>query len=1063
MTCLGINNEGKLVFDYYHQDYGVNSTLGVQDVYNGKTSVLWTNFHEAFAKEIQTMYQSWRVSGSEKLSYNKMLKYFITDQTDRWSISMYNEDAEFKYIAALRNSNNPEYLYQVRGTGEEHFKYFVKNRLMFCDSKWFTGDFVANTNRVVMRINTPLIEGKFAPNPTISYKTFSNMYAAVRYGTNTDPLIQYTPRDTLLSLGQDVSTNFKDTDTYIFGADQISYLDDLSRLYCSTLNISAAEKLVELNVGCADAGYENPNLTGLSFTNNRLLKKVNVCNCTGFKQKILDFSLCPDIQEVRATGSNITGINLPDSGYLKIAELPASIDTIKLINQKHIQTFKCESYSNLKSIRIENSINVPVTEILNAIAENSYPNVRIVNMDWSVGSSSELSQIVNKLSQCKALDALGYATTDVAIVTGKVYVNDTVSGELRAFVHQYFPDLVIIDNTGNTFYYVDYLTIDGEIYATELISTDEIPNGPDTNPSDIIMGDHQYLFQSWDMSGFKKNQNNRIPGVWQEQFAIKFYAERDDVNYLYRQWANVGDAAQDPVELQLIPTPTKHGTDDIRYMFVGWENLPTNVQLATDVYADFANIYPVRYYTTESTTTPYYTQWVQEGHSAYDPVIAGECDPPADIEASDKLQRFASWIDIPTNVMSVCNVYCKRDIYWAAKFWNDNTLHCTEWILNGSDTIEPKDYFEDYVIPTRKSTAQYDYTFTNWDGNFKTVTESRNYTAVYSSTVRKYTVYFYNDTTLLKTVENVTYGTTTSYTGATPVKQGVDDPNEYVFKGWSPDATKDAITGETKCYAVFKFTGYLFGKLGKTSGEDYGYGTVDNPNWTAINAYWNTINTDVQKYKAGTMTETAFKTKYPIGGRMLIPVALSSGTVVADMEIIGHDHDTLANNSGKSPITFFCADLPKILYHMNTSSTNDGGWTSCAMRQFTNGDLLSALPSQLQSIIKPVKKLSDGGAKNQILVTTTDSVWIASRDEVGLNSGSDYVKGQGILYASIFSQSNDSRKKDIMDSAEQGGWWLRSSVCASTTSSNIYRVTKSGGVYGDISSNPFYVAFGFCV
>ena len=77
MTCLGINNEGKLVFDYYHQDYGENSTIGVQDVFNGKSSVLWTNFPEAFADKIQTTYQSWRVSGSEKLSYDKIIKYFI--------------------------------------------------------------------------------------------------------------------------------------------------------------------------------------------------------------------------------------------------------------------------------------------------------------------------------------------------------------------------------------------------------------------------------------------------------------------------------------------------------------------------------------------------------------------------------------------------------------------------------------------------------------------------------------------------------------------------------------------------------------------------------------------------------------------------------------------------------------------------------------------------------------------------------------------------------------------------------------------------------------------------
>ena len=987
-TCLGINNEGKLVFDYYHQDYDENSTLGVQDVFNGRSSVLWTNFHDAFADEISTMYQSWRVSGSEKLSYEKMIKYFITDQTDRWSISMYNEDAEFKYIASLRNNNNSEYLYQVRGTGEEHFKYFVKNRIMFCDSKWFAGDFVSNNNRIVMRINTPLVEGEFAPNPTISYKTFSNMYATVRYGTNTKPIVKYTPKDTLVSLGSDVSTIFKDTDTYIFGADQISYLDDLSLLYPSTLNISAASKLIELNVGRDEDGYENPNLSGLSFTNNRLLKKVNVCNCTGFKSKVLDFSLCPDIQEILATGSNITGVDLPNSGYLKIAKLPATIETLKIIKQKYIQTFECESYANLKSIRIEDSVNVPVKDILTSIVEDQYPSVRIVNMEWHVESENELSQIINKLIHCKALDSSGLATNDIAVVTGRVIVNGTVSDSLRALIHQYFPDLVVVDNTGTTFYFIDYLTIDGEIYFTELISDNQTPNGPNDNPEDIIMGDHQYKFKEWDMSSFKKNQNNRIPGVWLEQFAIKYFD--DDGTLVHRQWATVGDAAEDPVSTGKITAPTKTSTnEDISYKFSGWDNLPTNVQSTTDVYA-------------------------------------------------------------------------KYDTYWAARFFNERNLYLTEWILEGETPVQPKDYFKDYVNPTKQSTAQYDYSFSRWDGDFTTpMTSARDFSAYYTSTTRTYNVYFYNGTKLIYTVENVPYGGSTSYKGSTPTKLGVENPDEYVFKGWMPLPEK--ITGKTECYALFKFTGYLFGKLGKTEGEDYGYGTVDNPNWSEINKYWDTIGSDVMSYHDGTITKDDILKKYPIGGRMLIPIELSTGTVPVDVEIIAFEHDNVANSasygSTKAALTFFCVDLPNIKQPMMGQNINDGGWRASSMRTFVSGELFNALPEELKSHIGAVKKLSDGGNNNRTLITTEDKCWLASYDEVGFSANSDILSGQGQLYDQIFTSGDNGRKKYIFNTTTYQGWWLRSS-----SGQNLFcRVTTYGGCYSEISNNSYYVAFGFCI
>ena len=127
-TCLGINNEGYLRYDYYHEDLGQNDAVGQTHVYNGYDSVLWNNFSEAFPDRIQQTYSSWRSGETPLLSYDNVIKYFITNQSDKWSISIYNEDAEYKYISLYRNNDNPEYLYQVKGTGEEHLKYFVKNR-----------------------------------------------------------------------------------------------------------------------------------------------------------------------------------------------------------------------------------------------------------------------------------------------------------------------------------------------------------------------------------------------------------------------------------------------------------------------------------------------------------------------------------------------------------------------------------------------------------------------------------------------------------------------------------------------------------------------------------------------------------------------------------------------------------------------------------------------------------------------------------------------------------------------------------------------------------------------
>lgn len=979
-TCLGINNEGYLRYDYYHEDFGQNDAVGQTHVYNGYDSVLWNNFSEAFADKVQQTYASWRSGDSPLLSYNNVIKYFITNQSDKWSISIYNEDAEYKYISLYRNNDNPEFLYQVKGTGEEHLKYFIKNRLMYCDSKWQTGDFIdKDTNTILLRLNSPdgIEDKEIQPDMTIKFKTFSNMYTGVRYGTNGKLIPQYTDRGELVKAEMPEGEDPNNLDTYIFGANEISELEDLSLLYPNLLNISAASKLTKLIVGNSHPNYKNDVLKTLSFSNNRLLKEVNVCNCTGLTS-ILDFSLCPDIQYIYATGSKISGVQLPDSGFLKKLHLPDTTSNITLVNQHHIEEFECAGYGNLTTIKIENSENVPMQDILLGCDSSVLASVSIKNVDWNVDSEENLRIIIEKLVAC-----------DGSVVEGAVYLPNgtTVSDDLKKIIHQNFPNLNVIDDS--PVFYIDYYNYDNTIWDTEMVQAGNDAVGPSKGDPDDIIQELQglrHLFVQWKTLPTNVNKNYQIDATWQTQYAIKFYNGED---WLYTLWFNQGEAAEDPVKNGEKPAPTKEGTSDTQY-------------------------------------------------------------------------RFASWRDLPTNVHKTVSVYAQFDTYWAARFWNESKLYLTEWVRNGSSVIEPESYFENYVDPTKTSTAQYDYHFSRWDGDFNApMTSAREFYATYSNSVRRYNVEFYSGSTLLKTVTNIAYGSSTSYTGSTPVKTGVDNPDEYVFKGWYPEPTN--IIGETKCYAVFKFTGYLFGKLGKVDGEDYGYGTVDNPNWDSINSYWDVVSGDVAAYQSGTLSLDDFVAKYPIGGRMLIPINLLDNETYADVEIIGHNHDDLSNGSGKAPLTFFCCELPNITHKMNEDNTNVGGWEQSDMRAFTNEELVNALPDKLQSIIKPVSKISAAGGSNMTLATTEDICWIASCDEVGLSANSGTVSGQGSTYSSIFTNDR-SRIKSISGSAEAGRWWLRSSYYSLSGSNNMFwRIQTGGSAYMDPSSNLYYVAFGFCI
>lgn len=969
-TCLGINNEGVLVFNPFMED---QDKLDTANVYNGATSTLWVNFKESFPDEIQSLYKDLRSSG--KLSYENIIEYFINRQSDKWSISIYNEDSDFKYISMLRSDNDSTNLYQVRGTGEEHLKYFATNRLMYCDSKWNSGDYP--NDYVSLRIYTPSGILAVPANADITMTTFSDCYQGVKYRAN-GTLQQQRVKANVSTTFEAPKETFNDTETACFPASQISSLGDLSPLYCGSLNVSKAQKLTELIVGSSVEGYSNPNLTDVSIGTNKLLKKIDVRNCPNLTEP-LALSNCPNIEEIYATGSGITGLELSSSGFLKKVYLPDTLTNLTVTNQQYIEEFQLDGYDALTTLRIEKTVNIPVEDImLNAPNLN---RVRLLDVSWAAESEEHLKQTIEKFKSCLGLDANGN-NTDKAIVTGRVTV-PSISDELFNDIYENFPDLVVDDGSGKP-YIINYKDRDGKsLYLVRLAE---------------------------------------------------------------------GEDAYDPIEKGYIDTPPAIETENYKYFFIGWSTIPTNVNKHYVVTAQYKYSYAVKFYTDDSYSTLLYTQWVDYGENATDPVANGDIEIPI-MNGTNENHRytFTNWNNLPTNVTSTVKVYAIYTDTWAVRFYNDSVLVNTQWVIDSRSAVDP--ITAGYITtPTRASTAQYNYTFSGWDGTYTNVTEPVNITAQYSSTIRTYNVYFYNDTELLQAVENVQYGSSASYTGSTPTKLGVDNPEEYVFKGWVPAA--ENITGETKCYALFKFTGYLFGKLGE--GSDYG--TVDAPNWNMINAYWDTINSDIE-----TMSEDELFAKYPIGGRMIIPVNLSSGTITADVEIIGHNHDNLADGSGKASLTFFCVDLPQILHRMNESSSNDGGYEASEMREFVNGELFTALPDKLKSIIKPVYKISDGGSNNKSLVTTTDSCWLASYDEVGLTSGANNLSGQGELYDSIFSSDKDSRKKYITDNAVTGGWWLRSSYYTNNNSSMFWRVTNSGGSYSDIAFISFYVAFGFCI
>ena len=121
----------------------------------------------------------------------------------------------------------------------------------------------------------------------------------------------------------------------------------------------------------------------------------------------------------------------------------------------------------------------------------------------------------------------------------------------------------------------------------------------------------------------------------------------------------------------------------------------------------------------------------------------------------------------------------------------DSTIrNYTVVFVNDSDTLQSNSINYGVTpsykggVPTKQSTAQYEYTFKGWSPSVAYVSKNTTYRAVFDSTLRKYTVSFMSENKKMQT-SDVVYGKTPVYSGSTPTKMA-NDSCTYKFSGWNP-------------------------------------------------------------------------------------------------------------------------------------------------------------------------------------------------------------------------------------------------------------------------------------
>ena len=570
-SSIGTDNKGNLTFEYWMED--IDYTVAGDPVFNGQNNVFWSNLRKCFSEEIKAEYRRLRTTigadGKALLSYDKVNDLFTAHQS-QWSEAIYNEDAWRKAVEPLEKTKDTQYLSMQQGKKEQHFKHWMYNRFRYLDSWAETGAALDEENRIMMRAHA---------QGNIFLTSYINMYGQVYF--NSERAENRMVRDREYEFVWSAQ-GAEDAVIGVNSAPMITSLGDLSPLMLEYCHIQYAKHLTELKIGDATEGYVNDNFVELTLGNNTLLKKLDVRNCTSLTQAV-DASGCSNIEEVYFDGTSITGLSLPNGGILKKLHLPGTMTNLTLRNQTSLTEFVMPSYSNITTLRLENTpACVDSRTIFNGIPANS--RVRLIGFDWSFDSASDILTLCDRLDTMRGLDEHGN-NVDKAQVSGTVRV-ENITGNQMASIQNRYPDITVVyQNLASFLYFYDDI-------GANVLQILEVKNGGDgvytgTTPTKESTAQYEYTFAGWsktigggvDSDALKNVTTDRsVYAVFtaiERTFTVRFYNE----GVLYHIVENVtyGSSVALPAD------PVKEG----EWAFTGWKPEPVNVTADMDCYAQY--------------------------------------------------------------------------------------------------------------------------------------------------------------------------------------------------------------------------------------------------------------------------------------------------------------------------------------------------------------------------------------------------------------------------------------------------------------------------------------------
>ena len=609
-TALGIDNAGKLEMSYGVEDNDRDE--GGATYYRAANSTFFQRLAKYFSNELNSKYYQYESASSNIFNSEHLISEFDTWQS-QFPEELWRLDYERKYKRTYVNGSgekwdnalpsskgaDPRFLADMmNGKKKYQRRQFERNQDFYMSSKF--GGTLNFGDRITLRgagaiDSTGLVVPQDA---TIHITPYLNMY--VKLGVETNGTYYFNER---CEAGKTYTVPYPTSTLeflYIFGSSKIQSVGDLSPMYLQTATLGYGSKLKEVILGNSTPGYRNNALTDLDkviTSNNKLLETLNIENISSFTGS-LPISDIPSIKHIYAKGSGITSVTFADSGLIESAQLPNTVDTLRMNNLFFFNDLHMDNYDGLLELVQVNTPGINEKEIVvNAPRLN---RVRLLGLNWTneEGGRGALlnTDLLNRLLNCKGVAEDG-SNINQSVLSGKVHVPAIRETERVAYAKAW-PELTVSSDDSITQYLVTFRNWDGTELGSVFVDEgstcpDPIATGLFKTPTKDSTPEFDYVFNGW--SGIDFNQvissNMTATAVYKEvirKYTVSWY---DGTSSAPLQTSEV-EYGKGVVYTGNIPVNALNGQGNKFYLFEGWDQLTSSVKGNMKVYPVWASANP---------------------------------------------------------------------------------------------------------------------------------------------------------------------------------------------------------------------------------------------------------------------------------------------------------------------------------------------------------------------------------------------------------------------------------------------------------------------------------------